>query len=109
MPNGTEVVDWDVRRMRAPSPLADRDVRFVDCPLVGSSREIGEGNAIAIVGDLEEDADYAPLLHTFAKRVFFLGAPGRGHTAKLVVNLVLGLRAWLAPGRSLANSARRHS
>ena len=84
--------------------LADRGVRFVDCPLVGSSREIGEGNAIAIVGDREEGAEYAPLLHTFAKRVFFLGAAGRGHTAKLVVNLVLGLhRVVLSEGLGLAN------
>ena len=48
--------------------------------------------------------DYAPLLHTFAKRVFFLGAAGRGHTAKLVVNLVLGLhRVVLSEGLGLAN------
>ena len=84
--------------------LAHRGIRFVDCPLVGSSREIGEGNAIAIVGDQEEGAGYAPLLHTFAKRVFFLGAAGRGHTAKLVVNLVLGLhRVVLSEGLGLAN------
>ena len=84
--------------------LADRGVRFVDCPLVGSSREIGEGNAVAIVGDREEIADYASLLNTFAKRVFFLGAAGRGHTAKLVVNLVLGLhRVVLSEGLGLAN------
>ena len=49
-------------------------------------------------------AEYAPLLHTFAKRVFFLGAAGRGHTAKLVVNLVLGLhRVVLSEGLGLAN------
>jgi 3-hydroxyisobutyrate dehydrogenase-like beta-hydroxyacid dehydrogenase len=84
--------------------LADRGVRFVDCPLVGSSREIGDGKAIAIVGDREDGAEYAPLLHTFAKRVFFLGSAGRGHTAKLVVNLVLGLhRVVLSEGLGLAN------
>ena len=83
--------------------LAEREVRFVDCPLVGSSREIGEGNGVAIVGDREQHAGYTSLLNTFAKRVFFLGAPGRGHTAKLVVNLVLGLhRVVLSEGLGLA-------
>ena len=83
--------------------LAGKQVRFVDCPLVGSSQEIGDGQGVAIVGDLEAAADYAPLLRTFAKDVFFLGAPGRGHTAKLVVNLVLGLnRIVLSEGLGLA-------
>jgi 3-hydroxyisobutyrate dehydrogenase-like beta-hydroxyacid dehydrogenase len=89
--------------LRHSALLAERKVRFVDCPLVGSSREIGEGRAVAIVGDREEEADYAPLLRTFAERVFFLGARGRGHTAKLVVNLVLGLnRIVLSEGLGLA-------
>jgi 2-hydroxy-3-oxopropionate reductase len=83
--------------------LASRQIRFVDCPLVGSSQEIGDGQGVALVGDLEEKAEYAPLLRTFAKQVFFLGAIGRGHTAKLVVNLVLGLnRIVLSEGLGLA-------
>ena len=85
-------------------PLAGRGIRFVDCPLVGSSREIAAGDAVAIVGDRAEDADYVSLLDPFAKRVFFLGGVGCGHTAKLVVNLVLGLhRIVLSEGLGLAN------
>ena len=84
--------------------LAGQQIRLVDCPLVGSSKEIGEGQGVAIVGDREETADYAPLLRTFAKEVFFLGAIGRGHTAKLVVNLVLGLnRIVVSEGLGLAH------
>ena len=84
--------------------LAARQIRFVDCPLVGSSKEIGDGQGVAIVGDREETADYAPLLRTFAKKVFFLGGIGRGHTAKLVVNLVLGLnRIVVSEGLGLAH------
>ena len=84
--------------------LATRQIRFVDCPLVGSSQEIGEGQAVAIVGDREETADYAPLLRTFANTVFFLAEVGRGHTAKLVVNLVLGLnRVVVSEGLGLAH------
>ena len=84
--------------------LAHEGVHFVDCPLVGSSREIGEGQGVALVGDRAEAATYAPLLHTFSKQVFYLGAVGRGHTAKLVVNLVLGLhRIVLSEGLGLAH------
>jgi len=84
--------------------LAPEGVRFVDCPLVGSSREIGDGQGVALVGDRAEMAGYAPLLHAFSKQVFYLGAVGRGHTAKLVVNLVLGLhRIVLSEGLGLAH------
>jgi 3-hydroxyisobutyrate dehydrogenase-like beta-hydroxyacid dehydrogenase len=84
--------------------LAGLQIRFVDCPLVGSSKEIGDGEGVAIVGDREDMAEYAPLLREFAKRVFFLGAVGHGHTAKLVVNLVLGLnRIVVSEGLGLAH------
>jgi 3-hydroxyisobutyrate dehydrogenase-like beta-hydroxyacid dehydrogenase len=78
--------------IRNAERLAERQIRFVDCPLVGSSREISDGAGVALVGDEEpEAAPYAPLLHLFAKQVFYLGKVGRAHTAKLVVNLALGL------------------
>jgi 3-hydroxyisobutyrate dehydrogenase-like beta-hydroxyacid dehydrogenase len=83
--------------------LAERGVRFIDCPLVGSSQEIANAQAVAIVGDTEEAAHYAPLLNTFSKKVFFLGELGQGHQTKLVVNLVLGLnRLVLSEGLGLA-------
>jgi 3-hydroxyisobutyrate dehydrogenase-like beta-hydroxyacid dehydrogenase len=83
--------------------LSREGVRFLDCPLVGSSREIADGQGVALVGDREERATYAPLLHTFSKQVFFFGEVSRGHTAKLVVNLVLGLnRIVLSEGLGLA-------
>ena len=63
---GTLIIDTTTadpkETVRHFHPLAGRGIRFVDCPLVGSSREIGEGNAVAIVGDREEIADYASLL-----------------------------------------------
>ncbi len=107
-PPGAVVIDTTTadpkETVRRCHRLADQEVRFVDCPLVGSSQEIGEGRGVAIVGDREQAADYAPLLRAFAKQVFFLGAIGRGHTAKLVVNLVLGLnRIVLSEGLGLAH------
>ena len=105
---GTVIVDTTTAEpketIRHFNRLAGQSVRFVDCPLVGSSQEIGDGQGVAIVGDREDTADDAPLLHTFAKQVFYLGAAGRGHTAKLVVNLVLGLnRIVLSEGLGLAH------
>ena len=75
----------------------------MDCPLVGSSQETADAQAVSLVGDTEDAADYVPLLNTFSKRVFFLGEVGQGHKTKLVVNLVLGLnRLVLAEGLGLA-------
>ncbi len=85
--------------------LATLGITFVDCPLIGSSQEIAEAKGVAIVGTTEEAAaHYLPLLRAFAKQVYFLGQPGNGHKAKLVVNLVLGLnRIALAEGLGLAH------
>ena len=105
---GTLIIDTTTaspeETVRHSCRLAHEGARFLDCPLVGSSREIGDGQGVALVGDREETATYGPLLHTFSKQVFYLGAVGRGHTAKLVVNLVLGLhRIVLSEGLGLAH------
>ena len=104
---GSVILDTTTSRpkdtMNHHARLAERDARFVDVPLVGSSQDIAEGNAVALVGDCEDAADYAPIIRTFARAAFFLGEPGLGHRAKLAVNLVLGLnRLVLAEGLSLA-------
>jgi len=86
--------------------LADRGVRFVDVTLSGSSDMIARGQATALVGDAEQRACYRPVIEAFAARLFFLGQPGAGCLAKLVVNLVMGLnRVALAEGLALAHKA----
>lgn len=86
--------------------LAERGVRFVDVTLSGSSAEIARGEATALIGDAEEDADYRPIVECFAARLIFLGAPGSGCLAKLVVNHVMGVnRAALAEGLALGERA----
>ncbi len=86
--------------------LAEQDVRLIDVTVVGSSAEAAERNAVALVGGLEDQADYSPIIETFARRIFYLGAPGKGNQAKLIVNLVLGLnRLVLAEGLGLAARA----
>lgn len=86
--------------------LAERWVRYVDVTLSGSSEDIAVGRATAMVGDREEAADYAPLVAAFAPQAFYLGAPGAGCLAKLVVNHIMGLnRAALAEGLAFGMAA----
>jgi len=66
-------------------------VRLVDACISGSSERVAEGQAVALIGDCEEDSTCAELLATFCKALFYLGAPGSGCTAKLVVNTAMGL------------------
>lgn len=85
--------------------LAPRGVRFVDVTLSGSSEEIARGEATALVG-APEDSVLHPLLTCFAARVLYLGQPGAGCLAKLIVNHVMGLnRAALAEGLALGEKA----
>ena len=84
--------------------LADRGVRFIDLPILGSSAELTQREVIAVAGDTEDaSGPYHHLVDAFAKHLYFLGAPGLGHRAKLVSNLVLGLnRLVMAEGIALA-------
>lgn len=81
--------------------LQERGVRFVDVTLSGSSEHIARGEATALVG-AEEDPQLAALVGCFADQTFFLGQPGAGCLAKLIVNHVMGLnRVALAEGLAL--------
>ena len=80
--------------------LAERGIAYLDATIVGSSKQIGEGEGVFLVGGeaepLEECAD---LFQALSRKVFHVGPSGAGARAKLVVNLVLGLnRAALAEG-----------
>ncbi|MBI4558290.1 MAG: NAD(P)-dependent oxidoreductase [Candidatus Hydrogenedentes bacterium] len=93
---GSIILDTTTTRaedtVRHNQRIAKRGVRFADVTLVGSSAEIAEGRAVALVGDTAEAANaYADPIKTFATHLFFLGGPGKGNQAKLLVNLVLGL------------------
>lgn len=86
--------------------LAKDGVKLVDVCLSGSSQVIGEGRALALVGDKEENADYANLVQVFSKAQYYFGAPGQGNRVKLIVNLVFGLnRLVLAEALGLAEHA----
>ncbi|MDM0067288.1 NAD(P)-dependent oxidoreductase [Variovorax sp. J31P207] len=86
--------------------LHARGIDLVEAPLSGSSQQIGEGEATALVGaDDAGVARAAPVLSALASRWIHVGAPGMGAKAKLATNLVLGLnRAVFAEGLAFAQS-----
>lgn len=95
-----EDIEEDARR------LSKDGVKLVDVCLSGSSQVIGDGRALALVGDRPETADYADLLKSFSKAQYWFGAPGQGNRVKLIVNLVFGLnRLVLAEALGLAEHA----
>ncbi len=107
---GTLILDTttaDPEDIRADhAALAKLDARLVDVCISGSSQAVAQGRALALVGDTEEDAvGYQQIVGAFTKRQYFLGGPGRGNEAKLVVNIVMGLnRLVLAEALGLARA-----
>ena len=87
-----------VRRLAAR--LAERGVHLLDATIAGSSRQVAARQAVFLVGG--DEAAFracADLWGVLASRVLHLGPAGSGATAKLAVNLVLGLnRLVLAEG-----------
>jgi 3-hydroxyisobutyrate dehydrogenase-like beta-hydroxyacid dehydrogenase len=86
--------------------LRERGIGYVDAPLLGSSRQIGDGQAIALVGGDPQAIDRVrSLLDAIAARVVRFGPEGQGRAAKLASNLILGLnRAAFAEGLALAEA-----
>jgi 3-hydroxyisobutyrate dehydrogenase-like beta-hydroxyacid dehydrogenase len=87
--------------------LADRDVEYLDATVLGSSEQTRRRDVVVMVGGRPDAFLRAqPVLECFASRHFYVGPWGAGSTAKLIVNLVLGLnRAVLAEGLSLAKQS----
>jgi 3-hydroxyisobutyrate dehydrogenase-like beta-hydroxyacid dehydrogenase len=86
--------------------LGQREIRYLDATVAGSSEQTRRGEVLVMVGGQESDfTTVAALLSAFASDAFYVGPWGAGSRMKLVVNLVLGLnRAVLAEGLSLADS-----
>jgi 3-hydroxyisobutyrate dehydrogenase-like beta-hydroxyacid dehydrogenase len=87
--------------------LASGGCSYLDATVVGSSEQARQGDVLVMVGGERMAYESSQsILRSFASQIFHVGPCGSGATAKLVVNLVLGLnRAVLAEGLSLARSA----
>ena len=80
--------------------LAHRGIALLDATISGSSRQVGERQAVFMVGGQKATFDACgDVFGALSDRVFYLGPSGAGSKAKLATNLVLGLnRLVLAEG-----------
>ena len=75
--------------VRIHAALAAKGADFVDAGISGGAAAAEKGTlAIMAGGSAEVLADLEPLLATFAANVYHMGAPGSGHTAKLLNNFL---------------------
>lgn len=77
---------------------------FVEMPISGTTTQIDKGDGVGLIGGVPADIDAVdPVLAIICPRRYRLGAIGAGATAKLAVNLILGLnRAAMAEGIAFA-------
>jgi 3-hydroxyisobutyrate dehydrogenase-like beta-hydroxyacid dehydrogenase len=87
--------------------LRSKGIEMLDATISGTSKMCAEKDVTFMVGGDEETFKaYEPLFAALGKEIFYLGKNGSGASAKLVVNLVLGLnRMVLAEGLCLAEKA----
>ena len=84
-----------------------RGGRMIDCPVLGSRVEAGEGRLwILAGGDSVTIAEMRPVLDRLGQEVYLVGELGQGTRIKLCFNVVTGgLVAALAEGMALAGAA----
>lgn len=104
------VVSCVTASVRATEDAAElvqsRKIDFADMPLLGSSRQIRQGEALGLLGANEAVLQHWGALFTdVCPKYRHVGKAGYGVRAKLACNLVLGLnRAALAEGLALATT-----
>jgi len=77
---------------------------FVEMPISGTSNQIARGEGVGLIGG-DADAIHAvdPILAVICPQRYTVGGIGAGATAKLAINLILGLnRAAMAEGIAFA-------
>lgn len=108
---GLHIVDTSTSEptltMALAQELAGRGIAFCDAPLGGTPIQAETGQLSAMVG--ATDAAFAvvePVIAAFASRIARVGAPGAGHTMKLLNNfLSLGYGAIYAEALAIAAKA----
>jgi 3-hydroxyisobutyrate dehydrogenase-like beta-hydroxyacid dehydrogenase len=77
---------------------------FIEMPISGTSNQIAKAEGVGLIGgDAAEIEAVDPILAVICPRRYWLGGIGAGATAKLAVNLILGLnRAAMAEGIAFA-------
>lgn len=87
--------------------LRGRGIEMLDAAVSGTSKMCALRDVTFLVGGNEKTFNEGgPLFSALGKQAFYMGKSGAGATAKLIVNLVLGLnRMALAEGLCLAGKA----
>ncbi len=107
---GQYIIDTSTGDPRAAFEIAQelqtQGVAYLDATVSGSSAQVRDGTAVAIVGATEPAwLECQAVLKALAAQVLHVGPPGSGSQMKLVTNLVLGLnRAALAEGLVFAQA-----
>jgi 3-hydroxyisobutyrate dehydrogenase len=92
--------------VRIHDDLAGRGVQFLDAGISGGAAAAEAGTLTVMAGGAVGALELVtPVLETFASRVYHLGAPGSGHTAKLLNNFLNGVS--LAATAEVMIAARR--
>ncbi|MEU8362499.1 NAD(P)-dependent oxidoreductase [Nonomuraea sp. NPDC048882] len=69
--------------------LAAQGARLVDAGVSGGAAAAERGTLTIMAGGEREDVErITPVLETFAQRIFHMGGPGTGHSAKLLNNFL---------------------
>jgi 3-hydroxyisobutyrate dehydrogenase-like beta-hydroxyacid dehydrogenase len=91
-------------RIRALDDRIRARAVFVEMPISGTTTQIDKGEGVGLIGGRPDDiAAVDAILALICPRRYRLGDVGAGATAKLAVNLVLGLnRAAMAEGLAFA-------
>src|SRR5436309_13669612 len=72
--------------------VARKGVQYVDSPVTGSKTGAESGTLLFIIGGDEQAIEkLKPLYAAMGKKIFRMGEPGKGQSAKLVMNLQIAL------------------
>lgn len=72
--------------------LSARGVEYLDAGISGGAPAADAGTLTLMVGGSAAQLEaVTPVLSTFAARIFHMGAPGRGHVAKILNNFLNGI------------------
>ncbi len=90
---GTIIIDSTSSDPNLTRELAEtaeaKNIHLLDAPLLGGPKLAREGKIGLVVGGSDAAVEAAtPILNDMAANVFFSGAPGTGHTTKLLNNAV---------------------
>jgi 3-hydroxyisobutyrate dehydrogenase-like beta-hydroxyacid dehydrogenase len=96
----------DPDQLAALGTRIEKQLRFLEAPVSGTSAEVRHGDGVGLIGGEEQVAQAAaPILDVLFPTRFHMGKIGDGGRAKLAVNLILGLNR-LALAEGLVFAAR---